>query len=344
MRVLDACDLPDSVVDAWSELQLAEPTLASPFLRPEFTTIVAAARAHVHVAVLEGGGFFPFQRGRLGAGLPVGSRLSDYQGLVAPPDTNVRATKLLEECSLSTWEFDGVVAKQEAFRPYHQLTRDSPIIDVGAGYEAYAASRAEVGSAVLEDAARASKRLARDVGPLRFEPHVADAKTLQLLLEWKAAQYARTGAFDIFELEWVRDVVRRAHGAASPTFGGMLSVLFAAGEPVAAHLGLRSATIWHSWLPAYDPARARYSPGIILLVEMAKTASELGLRAIDLGKGDAFYKSRLANSAVTVASGVVERPSLAAVTGRLERLGTAVLHRTPARDAASRAATRRRLR
>jgi CelD/BcsL family acetyltransferase involved in cellulose biosynthesis len=344
MRVLDARYLADSLVDAWSDLQLAEPTLASPFFRPEFTTIVAAAREDVYVAVLEGGGFFPFQRSRLGVGLPVGSRLSDYHGLVAPPDANVDAVNLLEECSLSTWEFDGVVAKQRAFRPFHSVTRDSPIIDLGAGYEAYAASRAQAGSAVLEDAAKALKRLARDVGPLRFEPHVTDAKTLQLVLDWKAAQYARTGAFDIFEREWVRDVVRRVHGAATPNFGGMLSVLSAGGEPVAVHLGLRSATIWHSWLPAYDPARARYSPGTILLTEMAKAAPELGLTAIDLGKGDALYKSRFANGAVTVASGVVERLSIAAVTGRLERLGTAVLHRTPARSAASRAATRRRLR
>jgi CelD/BcsL family acetyltransferase involved in cellulose biosynthesis len=344
MRVLDARYLPKSLMGAWSELQLAEPTLASPFFRPEFTSIVAAARGDVYVAVLDDDGFFPFQRARFGAGRPVGSRLSDYHGLIARPGATIDAVELLRACGLSTWEFDGVVAAQRLFQPHHKTKRVSPVIELGAGYEKYAESRKAIGSAVLADAARKAKRLAREIGPLRFEPHTADAKALELVFAWKSAQYGRTGAFDIFGRKWVREVVRRAHTASNTNFAGVLSALFAGNEPVAVHLGLRSASVWHWWLPAYDPARARYSPGIVLLAEMAKVAGDLGLTAIDLGKGDALYKQRFANGSVSVATGVVERPSLAALSGKLERFGNALVGRTPARSAAWRAATRRRLR
>jgi CelD/BcsL family acetyltransferase involved in cellulose biosynthesis len=344
VRVLDARYLPGAIVDAWSDLQLSEPTLASPFFRPEFTRIVAAARNDVHVAVLEEDGFFPFQRSRFGVGRPVGSRLSDYHGLVASPESKVDAAKLLEECSLSTWEFDGLVAEQRSFRQFHRATRDSPIIDLAGGYEAYTTSRQEAGSSVLREAARKAKSLSRDLGRIRFEPHTSDPDILELLLAWKSAQYTRTGAVDIFGHAWVLDVIRHAHSSNTPHFAGLLSVLFAGDEPVAIHFGLRSASVWHWWLPAYDPARARYSPGILLLVAMARSAVELGVRAIDLGKGEALYKRRFANSSAAVAVGAVERPSVAAVWGRMERAANAILCRTPARGAVLRAATRRRLR
>jgi CelD/BcsL family acetyltransferase involved in cellulose biosynthesis len=48
---------------------------------------------------------------------------------------------------------------------------------------------------------------------------------------------------------------------------------------------MRSKTLWHYWFTAYDPAFAKYSPGTILLLQMAERASELGISAIDMGRG-----------------------------------------------------------
>jgi CelD/BcsL family acetyltransferase involved in cellulose biosynthesis len=342
--VLSGRDLPHSTEDTWSELQLAQPTLASPFFRPEFTRLVATARGDVHVAVLEGGCFFPFQRSGMGIGLPVGSRLSDHHGLVAPPETEVDVATLLKACQLATWEFDGLPAAQRAFAPFQRVPRASPVIDLANGYESYAASRREAGSDVLADAAKQGERLAHRVGPTRFEAHVGEPSVLEVLLAWKSAQYARTGAVDIFRFDWVRDVVRRAHAAREPAFAGLLSVLYAGGIPVAMHLGLRSASVWHYWLPAYDRRYAAYSPGIVLLTLMAQAAPDLGLTTIDLGKGEALYKRRFASSEIRLAAGVVRRRSPAALAERIESASLRLLQRTPAAAIVQRSATRRRLR
>ena len=55
---------------------------------PEFTQAVAAVRGDVEVGVLEERGepvgFFPFQRSRRNVARPVGGKMSDFQGLIAP--------------------------------------------------------------------------------------------------------------------------------------------------------------------------------------------------------------------------------------------------------------------
>lgn len=344
IRVLDARQLPASVVEAWSQRQLAEPSLASPFFRPEFTQLVAAARDDVRVAVLGDEGLFPFQRGRLGVGLPVGSRLSDHHGLIADPELDVDVRTLLRACGLAAWEFDGLTAAQRAFAPYRRTRRASPTLELGEGWDAYAESRSAAGSTILAESARKAKRLERRAGPLRFEAHDPDPRLLELLVLWKAAQYERTGAVDIFGYAWVLDVVRRIHAADGAGFAGMLSVLYAGDDPVALHLGPRSASVWHWWLPAYDPALGKDSPGTILLERMARVARDLGLATIDLGKGDALYKSRFANGNVELATGVAGRPSVGTAYLAAERTANRLLWRTPMGAAAGRGVTRRRLR
>lgn len=51
-----------------------------------------------------------------------------------------------------------------------------------------------------------------------------------------------------------------------------------------------------------------YSPGTLLLLEMIAAGPSQGLSRIDLGKGRAFYKQRLANDAVPLVEGTVLPP------------------------------------
>jgi CelD/BcsL family acetyltransferase involved in cellulose biosynthesis len=152
----------------------------------------------------------------------------------------------------------------------------------------------------------ASKRRAcRDLGPLRFEYHVSDRRELEALLHCKSAQYKRTGATDIFERGWTRDLLARIHAWQTEVFAGVLSVLYAGDQAIAWHLGMRSRSVLHYWFPAYRLEFSSYSPGFILLFDLIERAAERGLRKLDLGAGEEPYKVRLATSSIAVARGVI---------------------------------------
>lgn len=337
--------IPDAELDAWARVQETEPSLASPFFRPEFTEIVGAVRSDVALASGRRDGddpiFFPFQRGRFGRGRPVGGRLSDYQGIVARGDPELDAPILVRSCGLRSWDFDAVIAGQRVFRPFQLRARSSPCLDLSRGFDAFAAERTAAGSEQVTDVLKQAERLAADIGPLRFEVHVDDPTRLELLMRWKSEQYRRTGAVDIFVYPWVREVVRRIQTTKNDGFAGLLSVLYASDSPVAAHLGMRSRTVWHYWLPAYDRRFAKHSPGLILLLRMAEAAPGLGIEQLDLGKGDALYKSRLANARVELAEGVVGASQAARVTGSAARLAKRLGQRTPLARQLARRETRR---
>src|SRR4029077_9892089 len=99
IRVIPAPALAPLDLAAWTAIQEADPSLASPYFRPEFTTAVAAVRHDVRVAVIERGGvpagFFSYQRGWLDIGTPVGGPLSDYQGMIAKGDLVWNAERLI---------------------------------------------------------------------------------------------------------------------------------------------------------------------------------------------------------------------------------------------------------
>jgi CelD/BcsL family acetyltransferase involved in cellulose biosynthesis len=309
LRVVAARELAPADLAAWSVLQSADPSLASPFFCPEFTLAVAGSREEARVAIIEddagAAGFFPFEAGADGVGRPVGGLLSDYQGMIGRVGFQWDAVELVQRCGLRSLRFDHLLAGQKAFAPFHRVTMSSPVMDLSDGYAAYVAARNGAGTEQIKKVMGLRRKLEREHGAVRIETQAADPALLEQLRHWKSAQYVASGKTDIFSLSWVVPVLERIHATRGADFAGMLSVLFAGDRPLAAHMGLRSRTVWHYWLPAYDPAYARYSPGILLLLGMAASASALGLRVIDLGNGSQFYKGRLMNNEIAIAEGEV---------------------------------------
>ena len=303
-RTIPASELTSADVAAWSVLQLADPVVASPFFRPEFTAAVAEVRSDARVAIVEdsegAAGFFPFQVGRFARGHPIGGPLSDYQGAITRPGWEWDARELIWSCGVTAWYFDHLLAAQRSFEKFHHVPTESPIIDLSGGYARYAEEHVKTLSEP-----RKKRKLEREVGPVRFEVHCADSGMLETLMRWKASQYVDTGKFNIFTMPWVVAVVKRIHAEQGANFSGLLSVLYAGDTPVAAHMGMRSPTVWHYWFPAYDPDFAKYSPGMLLLLEMAAAAPSMGVKIIDMGKGKAVYKQRLQNGFVEIAEGSV---------------------------------------
>ena len=305
-------ELTDEDARLWTDLQDASPDLASPYFSAEFTRAVASVRDDVYVGVLrEGGrtvGFFPFQRDEAGEGHAVSGKLSDYQGVVAEDGARWTAEELLRGCGLVRWEFRHLIVTQRPLQKSHAGRSRSPAVVLSAGFEAYARELRSGGSRVLGKVEAARRRLERDAGPVRYVAHDAGPDVLERLMRCKSEQYRRTGMNDCFAQPWAVRLMRRLHATRTDEFAGMLSSLYAGGELVAAHMGMRSRTVWHYWFPTFRRDFAAYSPGLILLVEMLRSAESLGLRLLDFGRGENSYKLRFMNTAIPIAEGVVTLP------------------------------------
>ena len=206
IEVVAADRLTPEHVTAWSHVLAADTALESPFFRPEFTQAVAAVRDDVEVAVLreddEPVGFFPYQRQRGNVGVPVGGPLCDFQGVIVRRGVSVDARQLLRGCGLVAWHFNHLVASQEAFRPYHSVTWESPYMDLRGGFEAYRKNKHEAGRRTFAQAEREARKIDREIGPLRLVPHTCDQGIFELLMDWKVQQYRRIKATNFLAPTW----------------------------------------------------------------------------------------------------------------------------------------------
>jgi CelD/BcsL family acetyltransferase involved in cellulose biosynthesis len=307
----------------WRELQGGDPVLQNPFLAPEFTLAVDRARRSCYVAVLEDGGgtvgFFPYERRALGVGKAIGAGVSDCQGLIHAAELEWDPQALLRGCGLAVWEFDHLLASQAPFTPYHVVHERSPVMDLSGGYQRYLQARRPSSARLIKSTGYKRRRLDREVGEVRFDFDVRDRGALRSLMAWKSAQYRRTGGFDRFARDWIRRLVEELYETRVCGFAGILSMLYAGDRPVAGHFGIRSESTLSWWFPAYDPDYARYSPGLISLLEVAEAAADAGLRHIDLGKGHEGYKESFKSTDLAIAEGWVERPSTVAMVRRVQR-------------------------
>ncbi|MFF3325454.1 GNAT family N-acetyltransferase [Streptomyces sp. NPDC002889] len=298
--------------DAWRELRAKSGAPANPFMEPEFTLAVGRVRSAARVAVLwddgQPAGFFPYEQGPLGHGRAIGLGVSDCQGAVLRPGLRIAPRELLRACGLSTWEFDNLEAGQETFGAGAAEEFGSPVVDIGAGYAAYEDVLRGQSPKFLKTTLAKERRLGRQVGEVRFVFDERDPAALHTLMGWKSAQYRRTGRRDRFAQDWISILVRRLQETRAPGCSGVLSVLYTAGRPVAAHFGLRSRTVLSCWFPAYDPEFAKYSPGLALHLRMAEGAAAAGIGMLDLGRGDAEYKDALKTGELRVHEGASVRP------------------------------------
>ncbi len=304
---------PDEIA-SWRAMQSSTPSLASPFLSPEFTIAVGELRPSARVAVLSEGsdvvGFFPFERGSLGAGMPIATGLTDCQGVIHAPGVQWDARELVRGCRLPAWHFDHLEASQQAFERYRTGMSRSPVIDLSSGFDAYYEKLSARAPQFCRNIERKARKLEREAGELRFVADSADTSAFRSLLAWKSAQYRRTGQFDIFAWSWVTDLIEALFSTRGDYFSGLLSVLYAADVPIAAHFGLRGGDTLAHWFPAYDVEFSRYSAGLIMHLRMAEFTPTAGVRVIDLGTGVQRYKDELKNDDLFVGVGVVTTGSL----------------------------------
>lgn len=311
-------DLPDAYRVVWRTLQAADPSVWSPFLTPEYPTIVDQATdrremGRVEVAVWESAGepqaFLPFERRTRSVASPVGGTLCDYQGLIARPEFSINVSEMLRACDLKTWYFDHVLAQQPQFMHAHSHTASSPYIDIGESLDDYRQRSRPTSRNKIQEILRKQRKLEREVAPVRFEFASQNHAMFEQLLKWKKQYYRRIRSVDHLT-DRAADITRMISQVNAEGLRGVLSVLYVGDEVGAIHLGLQSYGVLHWWIPTYNRDLHNYSPGLILLLHLAAEGAKQGYRRIDLGKGDEEYKRWLMTGTTDVAEGSVDlRPA-----------------------------------
>ncbi|MGV9456840.1 GNAT family N-acetyltransferase [Streptomyces sp. NPDC003635] len=329
--VLHPSDLAAADVARWNELRALTAPLPNPFMSAEFTRAVGRVRPDTRVAVLrrrgEPIGYFPYQRGRWGHGAAVGLGVSDCQGAVLRPDVDLDPRHLMRACSLNAWEFNHLEGGQELFLPYATGGFASPVVDLSHGFERYEEHLRARSRGFLKAARAQERRMARNLGSLRYVHDERDPAALRTLIAWKSAHYLRTGRRDPFAQPWIDRLVESLAATTSAHCSGILSVLYAAGRPVAAHFGLSSRTVFSCWFPSYDRSLATFSPGRVLYLRMIEGCAASGIRQVDFGRGQAAYKDSFKTGDLLVHEGAVRAAGPGAALHWLRREPLRAAHR-----------------
>ncbi len=305
---------------AWEDILRSREDLSSPFFHPGFTQAVANSRRDIDVVILRNGsaavGFFPFQRGRGNTACAVAGRIHEFQGVIVRPEVSWDPAELLRSAGLRAWHFDHLPVSQTPLEPYLWRKEESVFMDLSEGYETYRATVKERGSS-LSQVERKGRKLAREVGPLRFEFHSTHESAFQSFLDWKTAQHNRSGYISVLHVDWINTLLNQLRTLPPEhDFGGQFSTLYAGDRLVAVHMGLRSRAALHIWFPTYNMEFEKYSPGLILLLEMAQAAAQGGLQRVDFGRTGERYKANFKTGSVCTAEGAVD---LRPVFGPLRR-------------------------
>jgi CelD/BcsL family acetyltransferase involved in cellulose biosynthesis len=296
VQTFPAAELSAEHRSVWADLQRQNPFLGSAFYAPDFTDVISAVRDDVEVAVVSERnstiGFLPYLRGPNNTARPVAGRLTEFQGPVCRRDFTWDPCEVMRGAGLKAWYFDHLPVCHTSIESHAWGAVPSPYIDLEHGFAHYEADLHRRGR-TIEQIHRKTRKLTREVGPLRFELATADERVFKALLEWKGEQYKRRAQLPIFRYPWVVALLERVHRHSSERMSGVLSALWAGERLAAVHLGMRSPKVLHFWFPTFNSALEQYSPGLIMMLRLAEHAAANGITRIDLGTGEERYKQQL---------------------------------------------------
>jgi CelD/BcsL family acetyltransferase involved in cellulose biosynthesis len=298
----------------WAHIVRENADLNSPLFAPQLVQRVAALRNGIEIAVLEEDGqpvgYLPYRRTNRGHAEPVAGTLSSLQGLVACANVCLDPRQLLCACDLRCLHFTDWLAAQTEFFGVHRVAHEFPYIDLARGFDAYRQEQRRAGSDELEDTLRKARKIQREVGPLRFVSGCRDSNVLRVLLQWKCQQLADRRVVNPLAVAWQQQLLANLLHVQTPNFSGELCALFVGEKLLAGTMGVRSATVLNGWVTAFEPGFRKYSPGLLLITQLAQHAASMGIQRIDMGRGPEAYKRSFQSGALRVAQGFVSRRGL----------------------------------
>ena len=103
--------------------------------------------------------------------------------------------------------------------------------------------------------------------------------------------------------DWVRGLLTDLFLKQTGPFQRLMISLYAGGQLVAGHFGVRLDGVYHPWIASTNPAYGEWSPGQIFFMRAIAAMPGLGLQHYDLGPGHDHYKGAYALSQVQIGEG-----------------------------------------
>lgn len=313
-------DLSPADVRCWNAWAAPGGQLVSPYLLHDFAAAVDGVRNDVRVTVArengEAIGFFAHHAPRGGVVRPVGSPMSDYQGILCAPGRSLHPRDMLAGAGACALVYDNwLTAGQDLSRERRE--RDGSVVcDVNAGGEAFLAAQSALHKDHYKKIARRLRQAERDFGPAHFVFGDPTGDHYATLKAWKGRQYRATGKLDVLSVGWADRLLGDLRRREGSEFGTLTAALYFGERLAAVEIGLKAGGVYHSWFPAYDSEFARVSPGLLLIHGIIEHAERLGLARIDLGRGHAQYKKYYASYEVPLDTGRVLDTGIAALAIR----------------------------
>lgn len=303
---LDFSDLSAEDYAAWTALRDANPTLESPYHHPDYHRCVDIHQGGGRVTLARQDGalvaLLPWQGGAFAR--PSGAPLSDYQTIIAAPETDINIANLLAGQAVGAFHYSAMPSPDGEETCRMELSTSDAWRDARDGsYRRH-----------LKSTRRRIRKAEEDIGPRRIVTQSRDVDAYQSLMSWKRDKFGETGKFDVLANDGTAGILRDLweRGPSAPLRVDM-HVLYFGDRIAACDLGLTDGHVFHSWIVGYDPDFITYAPGIQLLEAMIDAAPELGYGVIDLGPGTDGYKRQYATHSRRIASGVVTLPTAAGV-------------------------------
>ncbi|MEB3293652.1 MAG: GNAT family N-acetyltransferase [Synechococcales bacterium] len=139
---------------------------------------------------------------------------------------------------------------------------------------------------VFADSQRCRRKLEKEVGAIAFQLNDPDPEVIATCMRWKSAQYQKTGCADHFSQE----AHVRLFKALQQQGLLLVSSLRAGDHLIAAHLGMLAEGRVYWWIPSYDTAYSKYSPGRLLLELGIEESFQQGYQEFDFLIGGESYK------------------------------------------------------
>jgi len=314
IETLHPLALDEADLRAWRDLAAAQPAFHSPLLGPDFAQAVGAVRDDARVAVIRRRGqtlgFLPHHRRPGAMARPIGSPLSDYHGLVSRPDAGLAGAEVLRAADLTAYRYTGLVDPHGVF--CRTETKAAHVIDlIGTDAEAYLEAVRAASPKKIKNWRRLDNKLEREVGAVTLVGPDHSREAFDQLIAWKREQLERTGVHDFLRPDWTRGLMLDLFQKRTGPFQGLMINLYAGGQLVAGHFGVRLDGVYHPWIASTNPAHGEWSPGQIFFMRAIAAMPGLGLHHYDLGPGHDHYKGAYALSQVQIGEGTATAATMA---------------------------------